>query len=130
MAAPGIANQSTVLEQGSYLTFQAANMHFALAAQHVRYITAQFDLERVVHRPDGRKVKVFQFERQNVSCFDFSEIIGAQSPVLYRAELQETLGLRRQDHIDWLDALEHSLKTGEPFKKAKDPHACAWRGSC
>ncbi len=32
----------------------------------------------------------------------------------------------RQDHIDWVDALEHSIRTGEPFTKATDPHQCAF----
>jgi hypothetical protein len=36
------------------------------------------------------------------------------------------LELRRQDHIDWLDALEYALKTGTTFSKSIDPNMCAF----
>lgn len=40
--------------------------------------------------------------------------------------LVESLPLRRQDHIDWMGALEDSLAHGVPFTKARNPHECAF----
>ena len=113
-------------QQGSYLTFRTGEMHFAISAVHVRYITAQFGAERKVHRPDGKQIRVFQFENHNVSCFDFADIVGVESRAEGCAELKQLLEQRRQDHIDWLEALEQSLKNDTPFTKATDPHQCAF----
>lgn len=42
------------------------------------------------------------------------------------AELQPMLPQRRQDHLDWVEALDHSIRTGAAFTKARDPHECAF----
>jgi len=61
-----------------------------------------------------------------VRIFDFSEFMGISSSGRQKEELIKTLIAREQDHIDWLNTLEHSIKTGEPFAKARDPHECAF----
>lgn len=33
---------------------------------------------------------------------------------------------REQEHVDWLDALQHTIDTGEIFTKERDPHRCAF----
>ncbi len=37
-----------------------------------------------------------------------------------------SMRLREQEHADWLDALQHTIDTGEPFTKARNPHECAF----
>lgn len=61
-----------------------------------------------------------------VRVFDFAEYLGLNSCGEQKQQLLDTLTAREQDHVDWLNALEHSLKTGEPFTKARDPHQCAF----
>lgn len=41
-------------------------------------------------------------------------------------QLAETLAARRQDHLDWMQALGHSLEQDVPFTKARDPRECAF----
>ncbi|WP_415891579.1 CZB domain-containing protein [Neptuniibacter sp. PT8_73] len=41
-------------------------------------------------------------------------------------ELIAEIKVYQQAHIDWMDALEHSIRSNEPFTKARDPHACAF----
>jgi hypothetical protein len=42
------------------------------------------------------------------------------------AELAAMLPQRRQEHIDWMSALEDSIRSGYPFSKARSPHECAF----
>ena len=42
------------------------------------------------------------------------------------AELATMLPQRRQDHIDWMSALEDSIRSGYQFSKARGPHECAF----
>ncbi|MDE2585440.1 MAG: CZB domain-containing protein [Betaproteobacteria bacterium] len=41
-------------------------------------------------------------------------------------ELEKALPQRRQDHIDWMAALEQSLLHDVPFAKARSPYECAF----
>ncbi|MFQ5645038.1 MAG: CZB domain-containing protein, partial [Thiogranum sp.] len=61
-----------------------------------------------------------------VRVFDFAEFLGVSSCSDQKEELIKTLSAREQDHIDWLNALECSIKTNEAFAKARDPHQCAF----
>jgi len=40
--------------------------------------------------------------------------------------LQPMLPQRRQDHLDWIASLDHSIRTGAEFTKARNPHECAF----
>lgn len=42
------------------------------------------------------------------------------------AELNAMLPQRRQDHLDWMAALEISIRNGHPFAKARSPFDCAF----
>lgn len=42
------------------------------------------------------------------------------------ATLVAMLEERKIDHVRWLEALEHSVRTDEPFTLALDPHQCAF----
>lgn len=58
-----------------------------------------------------------------VSTWDLSGEITCYSEF---AELATMLPQRRQDHIDWMSALEDSLRNGYAFAKARNPHECAF----
>lgn len=53
---------------------------------------------------------------------------GLGEPSLYQAfdDLAQSLPQRRQDHIDWMAALEQSLLHDVPFAKARSPYECAF----
>jgi len=57
---------------------------------------------------------------------DCRKLLGYPSLIEDRQELVKTLQQREQDHIDWLNALEDSIKNNTPFTKAKDPTKCAF----
>ncbi|MFK8067549.1 MAG: CZB domain-containing protein [Gammaproteobacteria bacterium] len=71
-------------------------------------------------------IGVSHYQNKVVPVIDIAQRIGIKSGTKGKNELIETLSAREQDHIDWLDALENSILTGEKFDKARDPHQCAF----
>ena len=112
---------------GSYITFRLGNARFALQVDYVRYITAANTLKKR-ETPDEQQNNhtLFDFNGEAVALYHFSDIIGSHSQAKSVEELITLLNQRKQDHITWIQALKHSLETGETFKKATDPHQCAF----
>lgn len=111
----------------SFITFNSGLAAFAIPVKDVRYITAVGTLKiRTVPTREGLSRKVFDYGTESIVLYRFSDIVGSHSQVDESVELSKLLQQRRQDHVNWMDALEHSLKTGEPFSKALDPHKCAF----
>lgn len=112
---------------GSYLTFHLTHAKYALPVAGIQYITTLDSIEpHEVPKGDTTQVRVFTFQGNQISLYNFSRLIGSASQ---REECEKLIGLlkqRRQDHIDWMEALEHSLRTGDEFSKATDPHRCAF----
>ncbi len=71
-------------------------------------------------------IGVSHYQDAVVPVIDIAKRIGVKSGTDGKKELIDTLTAREQDHIDWLDALEKSISSGEKFAKARDPHQCAF----
>lgn len=111
----------------SYLTFSSGTTRFAIDVVCVRFITSSDTINtRMVPAEGGREQTVFNYDGKPIPLYSFCAITDVKSRVEESEELIELLSARKQDHIDWMDALEHSIKTGEPFEKARDPHQCAF----
>lgn len=86
---------------------------------HIVPLPADFIAESVV--PER-----FVFRQMPLS---FVSLWGCFGKVSEHAEFGEILTMlpqRRQDHIDWLTALEASICSGVPFVKARNPRECAF----
>lgn len=120
-------HQTRESRAGSYMTFSAGSAHFSLLVGHIRYIASRDSIRvRVTPNQSGPSHQVFEFEGQPIVLYKFNKLVGASSLVDESAELIELLRQRKQDHIDWIEALENSIRTAEEFKKATDPHKCAF----
>ena len=75
---------------------------------------------------DGTLLGVINFQKEPTPIYDLSMILDGVTAKKKIADLVDLLNAKEKDHVDWLNALQHSLKTGEPFVKAKDPHQCAF----
>lgn len=105
--------------------FQVGNRVMALALEEV---------EHILQLGGGREAEggisvdggVILFRDEAVPWRPLWEPLAA--PSIYREfdELAQTLPQRRQDHIDWMAALEHSLVNDQPFAKARSPYECAF----
>lgn len=112
---------------GSYITFQAGSAHYSLLAECVRYITSMDSIKtREAPNGMGSTHQLFEFEGQPIVLYRFCDLVGTNSLIDECADLIELLKQRRQDHINWVETLEHSIESGEPFTKATDPHKCAF----
>ena len=115
------------LVAGSYLTFHLTQAKYALPVGAIRYITELDAVEaHAVPGGKGGMTRVFTFQQEQISLYNFSRLMGAASQREECQQLVELMAQRRQDHIDWIEALEHSIETGSDFQKATDPHQCSF----
>lgn len=122
-----MANSALIELAGcTVLTFRCNDRFFALPINSVNYIMSEQGNNVNLRSTDHQTRKAMDFNGQVIQIIDFSRLIGASSQVEEVRGVIELLQQRRQDHISWLDALEHSLTTDEPFSKATDPHKCAF----
>ena len=68
----------------------------------------------------------FVFEGSPLAYVSLWDRLGVNSAYGEYVELQAMLPQRRQDHLDWMAALESSIRTGAQFSKARNPHDCAF----
>jgi hypothetical protein len=68
----------------------------------------------------------FVFEGTPLAYVSLWDQLSVQSAYGEYVELQTMLPQRRQDHLDWMSALETSIRTGAEFSKARNPHDCAF----
>lgn len=96
---------------------------FAFSLADVRYVAAMSPEFR--HKGAGRE-EYFLFEGIPVSYISLWDRLGIASSYTEYEGLLDMLPQRRQDHIDWMAALEDSIHTGRPFAKARDHRECAF----
>ena len=96
---------------------------FGLPLADVSYI-AKMPSDFVSH---GTEVEHhFVFEGAPLSYVSLWDMLNLKSNFAEYEEMQAMLPQRRQDHIDWMSALESSIRNGTPFSKARNPHECAF----
>jgi len=107
-------------------TFWVGDSLFAINLENV--LSVEQDNSAIQPDPfEGRgSLGIVKHHGIPVRVFDFAEFLGISSCSEQKEALISTLLTREQDHIDWLNALEHSIKTDEPFTKARDPHQCGF----
>ncbi|MCK6412278.1 MAG: CZB domain-containing protein [Azonexus sp.] len=105
------------------LLIQVGSKTFALPLAAVRYI----DRMPPEFCSSGAGVEdYFVFEEEALSFISLWDRLGQDSAYAEYDAMQQMLPQRRQDHLDWMSALEHSLRSGAPFSKARNPHDCAF----
>lgn len=110
-------------EDMQVLLLKLGSRSFGVPLEHVRYV-AQL-------RPDfaycGAEAEDhFVFEGNPLTYVSLWDELGLKSAYTEYEEMQITLPQRRQDHIDWMVALENSIQTSSAFTKARNPHECAF----
>lgn len=69
---------------------------------------------------------VVDFRGRSIQLVDSRTMLGLKSVSDDVEEFSEIMNLRRQEHKNWLETLESSVKNGELFTLATDPHKCAF----
>jgi len=120
------ANLENDNEELTVFTFWIGDELFAIDIANILSITQ--DLDSLLKTPVKSKglTGIINYLGNPVAVYNFAEMLSIPSTRKIKSDLVELLDAREKDHVDWIDALEHSLKDGVPFEKARDPHQCAF----
>lgn len=105
------------------LMVRVGQRDFALPLEDVDYIVP---LPPEFAHSGVRAEKFLAFQGSPLSFVSSWDLSGEETCYSEFAQLATMLPQRRQDHIDWMSALEDSLCNGYPFNKARNPHECAF----
>lgn len=103
--------------------FQVGKKSLALRLQQVEHILSLGLAEGVAASEDGGAIL---FQDQAITWKPLWGLLGEASQFKAFDELAALLPQRRQDHLDWMAALEQSLLHDIPFTKARSPYECAF----
>jgi chemotaxis signal transduction protein len=105
-------------------TFFIEDMMFGLDVENVLMLGQEVnEIQRLPVEERGF-CGVVRFQGELVPVLDYAHRIGIDSGVDVKSELIEILTVREQEHVDWLNALEQSIRTGVMFSNTIDPKRC------
>lgn len=105
------------------LMVRVGQRDFALPLEDVDYIVP---LPPEFTHSGERAEKFLAFQGMPLSFVSSWDLSGEETCYSEFAQLAAMLPQRRQDHVDWMSALEDSLRNGYTFSKARNPHDCAF----
>ncbi len=110
----------------SVITFSTHDATFAIPLEQVRYI--EKDVERNIKVDESSQFnhEVITFQNKAIPLYDFCTLTGSTSSLTNGRKLVDIFNDREQDHVDWMKALEESIKKGVPFSKTVEPDKCAF----
>ena len=108
------------------ITFSTVDASFAIPLEQVLYIEKDVQRNLQVDELEEFNHGVITFQNNTVQLFDFNKLLGSENYQQTMKALVDKLDDMEQQHKDWVDALEKSLKTNTPFTKALDPNMCAF----
>lgn len=105
------------------LLINLGNRSFGLPLSEVRHICSM-PPSFAGYGPETEKHFVFQ--DNPMPYVSLWNLMGLESEYLEYEEMQVLLPQRRQDHLDWMDALEDTIRNGTAFAKARNPRECVF----
>lgn len=92
-----------------------------------RYISNIMKLPEYKPLPDAppEVMGIFKYRDTAITMFDLRAMLKMRTMESEFSEFSQMIDERKKDHIRWVDTLEKTSKTGEPFPLATDPHKCA-----
>lgn len=108
-----------------HLVFELARERFAAPVDHVLGLLKYEPSS--LRRPFGESGNLagyFLHQGRVIPVVELRTLLGMSSMTREAEEVQATLEQRKQDHINWLDELEASVREARAFRLTTDPHAC------
>lgn len=106
-----------------FIVFKAANNFYCISSKYVSTIM-QVPQYQQVPETIPEITGIFLNRGETVSMVDLRKLMN-QKPL--EDEYQDFCSMmeeRKKDHVEWVEALEHSAESGEKFNLATDPHKC------
>lgn len=107
------------------IVFKIKNGYYAINSKNVASIMKVPEYQTIPNAP-AHIMGMFIYRGNTVTMADMRTVFKLPSLKQEFEDFKAMLETRKNDHIKWAEALEHSLKTGEPFALATDPHQCAF----
>ncbi len=123
---PASSASGTDTKTITVMTFYIEDSLYGIPIEHVVSLSKETDHIQDLPIKVPGLIGVIHYQDTVVPVVDIAKRIGVKSGTEAKQDLITTLSTREQDHIDWIDALEKSITTGEKFTKARDPHQCAF----
>lgn len=114
---------STATGSQEFVLIQVGPRAFGLPLSQVRYVAP---LPNGFRSSGSEVADHFVFEGTPLSYISLWDTLGLPTAYVEYEQLKDMLPQRRQDHLDWMAALETSLQSGAAFAKARSPHECAF----
>jgi purine-binding chemotaxis protein CheW len=106
-----------------YLLFYLGDDLYAISTQVVRELILT---PRITGLPEaGADIRgVINLRGKVIKVVDLRRRLGMNPLIDEIRSIEEILELRKQDHIDWLNELENSIREKRDFKFTTNPHEC------
>jgi len=118
------SNNGKLEDNRQIFTFFVEDMMFGLDVANVLMLGQDVnDIQRLPIEEQGL-CGVTKFQGTVVPVLDFAHRLRIPSGIDSKTELINILTQREQDHIEWLNALENTIRTGAAFTKSRDPKEC------
>ena len=114
--------------------FPADADYLAFTVNRGIYGVSHFDVVSIVDTPSATPLPhippemrgIMLFREGGIPLFDLRVRFGSQTRRQETEALVETMGQRKQDHINWVEKLKDEVETGKPISVQTDPHQCAF----
>ena len=105
--------------------FNLGETIFGISCEYIKSIFILKEVNAIPDMPDHIK-GIFNLRGNIIHIIDLRKLFGMKSVSEEIHELQDMLDQRKNDHINWVSALEESVRDKTEFKLTTDPHACAF----
>ncbi|MEO5331100.1 MAG: chemotaxis protein CheW [Magnetococcus sp. YQC-5] len=112
-------------QDAEYLVFTVNQGRYGILYSDVVSVMDMPACTLVPHMPADVR-GVIPFRGGSIPLFDLRVSFGAQARSAETEELVATMGLRKQDHINWLHKLKDEVHGSKPITVQTDPHKCAF----
>ena len=111
------------LHEETYLLAQVENINFAVPTSQVLNISRLSKLKTIPNAAPSISGAI-SFRDTVISLIDLRHFLGYKTLSEQTKEMVESLEQRKEDHINWLNTLEHCIINGEDFSLQTDPKKC------
>ncbi|MBF0582871.1 MAG: chemotaxis protein CheW [Magnetococcales bacterium] len=108
-----------------YLVFTVNQGRYGIPCSDVVSVMDMPACTTVPHMPADTR-GVIPFRESNIPLVDLRICFGAQARMEETEALVTTMGLRKQDHVNWLNKLKDEVYNDKPITVQTDHHKCAF----
>jgi len=107
------------------IVFSIEDKYFSIPAHYVESIIRFNKVTKLPNEPEYIK-GVVEYRNKIYRVIDLRNLLGLTGIDIKVNEFNELMRARKQDHLNWLNELENSVKDRTEFKLTTDPTKCAF----